>query len=166
MSPFPLRFRQVHLDFHTSEAIPGIGAAFDAGDFQRTLREAHVYSFTVFSKCHHGWSYHPTTAGAIHPGLGFDLLKAQIDACLAIGVNAPVYISAGLDERLAKTRGDWLRFLKDGKQTWSGRTDAGFHMLCMNTGYLDALCAQIEEVARNYEADGIFLDIVGINPCW
>lgn len=166
MSPFPLRFRQVHLDFHTSEAIPGIGAAFDAGDFQRTLRDAHVDSITVFSKCHHGWSYHPTTAGAIHPGLGFDLLKAQIDACHAIGVNAPVYISAGLDERLAKTRGDWLRFLKDGRQTWSGRTDAGFHMLCMNTGYLDVLCAQIEEVARTYDADGIFLDIVGINPCW
>ena len=25
----PLRYRQIHLDFHTSEHIPGIGAAFD-----------------------------------------------------------------------------------------------------------------------------------------
>lgn len=166
MSTFPLRFRQVHLDFHTGEAIPAVGQDFDAKAFQAALKEASVDSITVFSKCHHGWSYHPTTAGEIHPGLKFDLLKAQIDACHAIGVNAPVYLSAGLDERMAKRRGDWLRFLKDGRQTWSGRTDAGFHMVCMNTSYLDLLCAQIEEVAKNYDADGIFLDIVGVNPCW
>ena len=29
MAKDSLRFRQVHLDFHTSPAIPGIGKAFD-----------------------------------------------------------------------------------------------------------------------------------------
>ncbi len=28
-----MRFRQIHLDFHTSERIPGIGSRFDAAAF-------------------------------------------------------------------------------------------------------------------------------------
>jgi hypothetical protein len=162
-----LRFRQVHLDFHTAETIPSVGRTFDAGDFQRSLQEACVDSITVFSKCHHGWSYHPTTVGELHPGLKFDLLKAQIEACHAIGVRAPVYLSAGLDERMAVRRGEWQRRAKDGKQTWTASAiEAGYHMMCMNTTYLDLLCSQIEEVVKTYDADGIFLDIVGVNPCW
>ena len=64
-----MRYRQIHLDFHTSERIPGIGSRFDARDFARTLADASVDSVTVFSKCHHGWSYHPTTVGKQHPHL-------------------------------------------------------------------------------------------------
>ncbi len=49
-----LRFRQVHLDFHTSEHIPGIGAAWDKDPWQSTLKAGHVDSITCFSNCHHG----------------------------------------------------------------------------------------------------------------
>ncbi len=34
----PMRFRQVHLDFHTSEHIDGIGADFDPETFVSTLK--------------------------------------------------------------------------------------------------------------------------------
>lgn len=71
-----MRNRHIHLDFHTSKKIPGVGSAFDAAQFQRALKLGHVDSITVFAKCHHGWHYHPTTAGCQHPSLGFDLLKA------------------------------------------------------------------------------------------
>ena len=81
-----MRFRQVHLDFHTSEKINGIGENFSKEQFQNALREGHVNSITVFSKCHHGWAYHPSEANAMHPGLSFDLLKAEIDAAHEIGV--------------------------------------------------------------------------------
>ena len=97
-----LRFRQIHLDFHTSPAIPGIGKAFDKKLWQERLQTAHADSITCFSCCHHGWSYHPTQVGAIHPGLDFDLLRTQIDACHEIGVKVPVYISAGLNNRVAE----------------------------------------------------------------
>ena len=42
MSDFELRFRQIHLDFHTSEAIEGIGANFDPDEFADTLDKACV----------------------------------------------------------------------------------------------------------------------------
>lgn len=62
-----LRYRQIHLDFHTSEHIPGIGSDFDAGDFVATLQAAHVNFVTLFAKCHHGWSYYPTNIGQPTP---------------------------------------------------------------------------------------------------
>jgi len=43
-----LRFRQVHLDFHTSEKIGGIGAEFDAERFAAVLNKARVNSITCF----------------------------------------------------------------------------------------------------------------------
>lgn len=162
-----MRFRQIHLDFHTSEKIPGVGSAFSAKQFQDMLKLGHVDSITIFSKCHHGWSYHPTTVGRQHPTLGFDLLKAQIEAAHAIGVRTPVYLSAGLDEQSYWRHPEWARRDVDGKVPWAATNDApGFHEQCFNTGYLDLLTAEVEEVCRLYDADGIFLDIVGARPCW
>lgn len=161
-----MRFRQVHLDFHTSEAIHGIGAQFSAAQFQEQLRRGHVDSITVFSKCHHGWAYHPSAANEIHPHLSFDLLGAQIEAAHAINVKTPVYLSAGFDEKEARRHPEWL--LRDATDRTIG-TDSflkpGYHLFCMNSPYLDRLCAQIEEVVQNYPVDGIFLDIVNVHDC-
>ena len=41
-----------------------------------------------------------------------------------------------------------------------------FHTLCFNTGYLDFLCAQIEEVMVKYNPCGIFLDIIAPRVCY
>ena len=102
-----MKFRQVHLDFHTSEHIPNIGIKFDKTRFQEALLLGKVESITLFSKCHHGWSYHPTKVNEMHPNLKFDLLKAQIEASHEIGVKTPVYISAGLDEKVAVAHPEW-----------------------------------------------------------
>ncbi len=158
-----MNFRQIHLDFHTSEKIPGIGSRFSKEQFQSALKLGHVNSITVFSKCHHGWAYHPSEANEIHPGLDFDLLGAQIEAAHEIGVKTPVYLSAGLDEKMTRRHPEWLRRGKDDRIDW---TAPGYHEFCMNTPYLDYLIKQVEEVVRNYDCDGIFLDIVGVRMCW
>ena len=161
-----LSFRQVHLDFHTSECIEGIGSSFSKEQFQENLRQGHLSSITVFSKCHHGWAYHPSKANETHPHLDFDLLGAEIEAAHEIGVKTPVYISAGLDEKMAVRHTEWQVRDREGRTTWvPGPLDAGYHMLCFNTPYLDYLLAQIKEVVENYDADGIFLDIVGVRDC-
>ena len=43
-----MRFRQIHLDFHTSEHIKGVGSEFDKKEFQQTLLNAKVNSITCF----------------------------------------------------------------------------------------------------------------------
>ncbi|MCX7599820.1 MAG: hypothetical protein N2512_13265, partial [Armatimonadetes bacterium] len=64
-----LRFRHVHLDFHTSEKIPGIGSEFDADEFVETLKRARVNSINLFGKCHHGMLYYYSRFPAQHPHL-------------------------------------------------------------------------------------------------
>jgi len=104
----PLRFRQIHLDFHTSEHIDGIGSAFDAKDFVETLQSAHVDSITIFAKCHHGWSYYPTEVGAPHPKLARpDLMGEMVDALNAADIECPIYISVQWDERNARLHPEW-----------------------------------------------------------
>jgi hypothetical protein len=165
MSKLP--FRQVHLDFHTSETISGIGTKFSKEQFQRALKLGHVNSITVFSKCHHGWAYHPSEANEIHPELKFDLLKEMIEAAHEIGVKTPVYISAGLDEKIARKHPEWLIRDKEDRTNWvNGFMKPGYHQFCFNSPYLDYLLKQIEEVVKNYDADGIFLDIVGVRTCY
>lgn len=162
-----MRFRQVHLDFHTSEAIPDIGKHFSKQQFQQMLRKGHVDSITVFSKCHHGWAYHPTKENEMHPELQFDLLKEMIDAAHEINVKTPVYISAGLDEKLARRHPEWLiRNLDDNTNWVDGFMKPGYHQFCLNSPYLDIVIRQVEEVVSNYDADGIFLDIVGVRTCY
>lgn len=162
-----LRFRQVHLDFHTSEKIDGIGEDFDKKQFQEALKKGHVDSITLFSKCHHGWAYHPSEANETHPHLKFDLLKAQIEAAHEIGVKTPVYLSAGLDEKMARRHPEWLVRNRDESTTWVKTfEEPGYHKFCMTSPYLEYLTKQIEEVCKNYDADGIFLDIAGVQPCF
>lgn len=161
-----MRFRQVHLDFHTSEAIKGIGSEFSKPQFQSMLRAGHVDSITVFSKCHHGWAYHPSEANEMHPHLSFDLLGEMIEAAHEIGVRTPVYLSAGLDEKLARRHPEWLIRDAEDRTRWvKDFMTPGYHEFCFNTPYLDILLVQIREVVTRYDADGIFLDIVGFRKC-
>ncbi|RAU92604.1 alpha-amylase family protein [Paenibacillus sp. YN15] len=162
-----MRFRQVHLDFHTSEAIRPIGENFNKQQFQEMLKLGHVDSITVFSKCHHGWAYHPSEANEIHPGLSFDLLGAIIEAAHEIGVKTPVYLSAGLDEKLARRHPEWLIRDAEDRTNWvKSFLEPGYHQFCMNSPYLDVLLAQIRETLIRYDADGLFLDIVGVRNCY
>ena len=165
---YKLRFRQIHLDFHTSPAIAGIGVGFDKTQWQDALRAGHVNSITCFAKCHHGWSYHPTSVGKMHPHLAFDLLRAQMDACKEMDVNVPVYISAGVDNVASHDTPQWRQVGPDGRYSgWtSAPIDAGFHKMCFNSPYLDYLCEQIREtVALFPAANGVFLDIINQGQC-
>ncbi|MBQ4338281.1 MAG: beta-galactosidase trimerization domain-containing protein [Clostridia bacterium] len=161
-----LRKRQVHLDFHTNGTLP-VGKNFSKEQFQAALKAGHVDSITVFSKCHHGWSYHPTKANEMHPCLDFDLLGAQLEACNEIGVKAPVYISAGFDEKEYVKHPEWHYICSPDKADQAEyESEVHFHLLCFNTDYLDFLCAQIEEVMVNYNPCGIFLDIISPKVCY
>jgi hypothetical protein len=162
-----LPFRQVHLDFHTSEAIGDIASGFSKEQFQEMLKLGHVNSINVFAKCHHGWAYFPSKANEIHPGLKIDLLGAMIEAAHEIGIKAQAYISAGFDEKEARRHPEWLIRGKDERLSWvPDFMTPGYHPLCLNSPYLDVLISQVEEVVQNYDADGVWLDIVGVRPCY
>lgn len=160
--------RHVHLDFHTSPAIPGIGKKFNKKNWQQTLLDAKVSAITLFAKCHHGWSYHPTKVGRQHPHLDFDLLRAQYDACKEVGIKAPIYLSAGVDDVAYMDHPEWRELTPEGCYGgWrSSPLKPGFHMMDFASPYLDYLCEQAVEVVRLFpDCDGIFSDIIFQSPC-
>lgn len=174
--PFkPLRYRQIHLDFHTSEHIPGIGADFDAAEFIAVLKAAHVDSITIFAKCHHGWSYYPTKAGAVHPQLSRpDLMGDMLAAGAAADIEMPVYISVQWDERTARAHPEWRVVSATNRYAHGLAIDGSalqqlspaWHTICLNhAGYRAELLAQAREVVRGYAPPGLFFDIIGTHGC-
>lgn len=164
-----ISMRQIHLDFHTSEHIPGIGRNFDEDAFAETLKNAHVNSVTCFSRCHHGWLYYPSKKfpERIHPDLQEkDLLGRQISACHKRGIKVPVYLPIQWDHYTAEHHPEWLVLDPEGRQVGSKPFEAGFYrLICLNTPYIDFVIEQALEVLDMYDADGIFLDIVNVREC-
>ena len=158
-----MRFRQIHLDFHTSPLIPGIGKAFNKKEWQETLKKANVDSITLFAYGHHGNAYFSAKESPRHPHLDFELLRAQMDACHEIGVATPVYISAGLFENYVEKHPDWLEHRFGQKFS---KHYAGFKKFCFGSPWLDKLCEITREVVTRFpDADGIFFDIINQGPC-
>lgn len=169
MKQIDLRFRQVHLDFHTSEAIHQVAANFDPDEFAETLKKAHVNSVTCFARCHHGWMYYESKRfpERIHPHLvRRNLLKEQIEACHARDIRVPVYITVQWDHYTATHHPEWLVLDSDGKIVGTPPYEPGFYRyLCLNTPYVDFLKAHTQEVLETLPVDGIFFDIVQPQDC-
>jgi hypothetical protein len=166
----PPRNRQVHLDFHTSEFIEGIGAKFDKEQFKSALKAGRVNHINVFAKCHMSWSYYPTKIGKMHPHLKFDLLGAQLSACREIGVRSPIYFTAGWSAQDAKNYPDWCVRDKKGEIVsqgpWSDDPDGvkptyNWKFLCVAESgpYHGFVLSQIEELCKLYKVDGFWMDI-------
>ncbi len=163
-----LRYRQVHLDFHTSEHIARIGADFDAELFAGVLSRAQVDSVTCFARCHHGWIYYDTTNSPErrHPHLQRDLLREQIQACHAQGIRVPVYITVQWDHYTAEHHPEWLCVTPAGQIQGTPPYEAGFYRkLCINTPYVEWLKAHVQEILDILPVDGLFFDIVQPNDC-
>ncbi|MGB7159739.1 MAG: alpha-amylase family protein [Tepidisphaeraceae bacterium] len=165
--PPPLRFRQIHLDFHTSRWIADVGVDFDARAFARTMKAARVDSVTVFAKCHHGHLYYETSRPERHPGMkkGVRLLEQQVEALHREGIRAPIYISVMCDEWAADTHPEWIAMNPDGTRVGRGpleNRNGAWQILDMCSPYQEYLAEQTREILEKFKpVDGIFFDM-----CW
>jgi hypothetical protein len=169
----PLPFRQIHLDYHNHESLPGLGSAFDAAEFIETLEKAHVNSITCFARCHHGMLYYDSKdhPERVHPHLvERDLLRKQLDACRSRGIRAPIYTSVQWDHYTAERHPEWLCVAPDGKtasMVESGPHEPGFYRyLCLNSPYREWLKEHTRELLTRFPGlDGLFFDIVWCVDC-
>lgn len=144
--------RKIHGDFHTGGFVKGVGKQFNPEEYADTLARNHVNAICVFAKGHHGYAYYNTRVGTRHPGLDFDLMKAQIDACHRRGIAVWVYFSIAVDELYGSTlaarpvqRGHFLN------------VDAR-----IGTHYVrDYTWPMVVECVRDYDLDGFFFDFPG-----
>lgn len=164
----PLPTRQIHLDFHTSQQIPGIGVNFSKQQFQEALQTGHVNAINIFAKGHHSWSYYPTKVGKVHPHLKFDLLGAQVEACHEIGVECPFYFTVGWSVNDAIEHPEWCVRQKDGSFQGGGDENAKptdpfpygtWKWLCPSGEYHEHIKQQVIELCESYDVDGFWFDI-------
>jgi Hypothetical glycosyl hydrolase 6/Beta-galactosidase trimerisation domain len=163
-----LRFRQVHLDFHTPEQVAGVGERFDPEKFVWTLKKAHVNSITCFARGHHGWMYFDTQKfpEKRHPNLTCNLLKEQIDICHKHDIRVPVYTSVEIDYQVYKEHPEWMVVDENGKIDGQPVQEPGlWQFICLNTPYVDFLKAHIIEILETFDVDGLFFDIVKPKAC-
>ncbi|MEX0776639.1 MAG: alpha-amylase family protein [Phycisphaeraceae bacterium] len=170
--------RHVHLDFHTSEHVPDVGSRFSRKQFQKALKLGRVNHITVFAKCHHSWSYYPTSVGMVHPKLkkGLDLMGEQIAACREIGVRVPIYYTVGWSATDAQMHPEWCARNKDGSiaanqfppdaKPTDRKPMVSWKYLCTNTGYRQLILEQTREICQRYPVDGFFYDICGHEQCY
>jgi hypothetical protein len=157
------RFRQVHLDFHTSLECEGVGSQFDPQAFVETLQMGKVDTINIFAKCHHGYSYYPTRVGTMHPKLKFDLLGQMVEALHRADIKCPIYISVKWDDLASIQHPEWMCVRKDGtlnmRPVLSG--DWGWSTMDLSTPYADYFMAQVEELIAIFgkEIDGYWFDI-------
>ncbi len=173
----PLPARQVHLDFHTSQLIPGIGELFSKEQFQEALKIGRVNHINIFGKGHHGYSYFPTNVGTTHPNLDFDLLRSQIEACHEIGVKCPIYFTVGWSVLDAEEHPEWVIKHHNGEMA-SINLDLNaplsevrphYSWKCLDPtiggGYHDYIIESVKEICESYEdLDGFWFDIYHIIP--
>ena len=162
----------IHLDFHTSPHITGIGERFNKEKFTQTLKNANIDLMTVFAKCHHGYTYYPSKISSMHPGLTFNLLEEEIEAIHMAGAKAPIYITAGWSKKDADEHPEWHQkdfFTKKAAVTGEYPAtddpeepfaDCTWVNLCVVGDYLNYLEALTREVCESFDvSDGIFYDI-------
>ena len=164
-----LRRRQIHMDFHTSPAIPDVGSKFDPDKFADTLARANVDSVTCFAKCHHGMFYYNSKVGPRHPSLKFDLLKKILRACHKRDILVPAYVSVQWETHAGTTHPEWRAVGPDGKLAGpllNPIEGCSWPVMCVCTGYRKYLADTVNEILDGYDVDGLFFDIVmDIDSC-
>jgi Hypothetical glycosyl hydrolase 6 len=156
MKETELRFRQIHLDFHTSEHLDLVGSSFDPDEFGDTLVKAKVNSITCFARCHHGWLYFDSKRfpERRHPHLKTDLLARQIEAAHRRGIRVPIYITVQWDYYSATRHAEWVCIEPNGALMGTRPLEAGFYQhLCVNSPYRDFLKQLTGEVLETLPTD-------------
>lgn len=164
--------RQIHLDFHTSELIENIGVDFKPEEFARTLKNAHVDSITLFTRCHHGMLYYDSKQFSeyVHPHLkDRHFLEHQVEACHALDIDVNLYTTVCWDRLVAEKHPEWICIDENGALydfKGKGYYEAGFYKnLCVNTPYREYLKEQFEEALRLIPAEGAWFDAAFITEC-
>ena len=154
-------WRKIHLDFHNSQHMPRLGEAFDADEFGDRLVEGHVDSIVVFAKDMHGYFYYPSGYGPAHPGLAFDMLGLQVEACRKRNIKVYAYYCVTWDNYLAEQHPEWLVWKRD-RTTYLPRFDEtpSWTALCLtNEAFVQLVLDHSREIITAYDLDGIWYDM-------
>lgn len=158
---FKTPWRKVHLDFHNSAHVSKIGESFNEQEWGDRVVEGNLDSIVIFAKDMHGYFYYPSKSGPVHPGLAFDLLGKQVNACKQRGVAVYAYYCVTWDHYRAEAHPEWNMLKRDGSDYRPEDGDTpGWTALCLgNKDFVDRVASDTSEFMSEYDLDGAWFDM-------
>lgn len=169
---FQRSYRRNLVDIHISDWDERFLSKFDPKEYVDMMALAGVTGVMMYSSSCIGHCNYPTKVGHMHRGLkGRDILGEVINLCHQRGLDVIMYYLVVDTKCGYEDPPDWRMIDAEGKETDEG---SRYGCRCINSPYRDFALAQIEELCRNYEFEGIFIDMIlwpvrpetGIGVCY
>jgi hypothetical protein len=159
-------YRRNLVDMHIENTDQSFLSRFDAKTYVAMLKKAHVQGAMVYANSHVGYCYWPTPVGKMHDGIkGKDILGEVIGLCRKEGMDVIIYYTLVYDNwaydhdpawRVIDVEGKASREKKVRTMLNSGR----YGVCCPNSpGYRDYVRAQLTDLSKRYDFQGVFLDM-------
>jgi len=152
-------------DNHTMPACPDVGENFDVEAFTDRIKECGVDYLTFHARCNLGMAYYNTKIGIRHPSLKYDLFGKLADACQRKGIALTAYLNGGISSAEGVLHRDWTTLAFDGRALREPRFTPYVRTMCYNSPYRDHLISMVEEIAKNYQVSGFFIDCLQVFSC-
>jgi hypothetical protein len=150
---FGQTFRKVHNLYVSPQWTKNRGQAFDAAAYADGLAAANVDCVELYCKDHHGNCYFPCSLGIPYPR---DVLGEMLHELKKRNIRLIAYVSVCFDNYALGLFPEWraVNYLGDPYKLGS------FYMASICSDYTNFVLRQIQELVRNYDVDGIWLDII------
>lgn len=161
-------YRRNLLDMHIDDWNPAFLSKLNSAEYADALSAAGMQAVMVKSKSHTGLCYYPTSVGRMHRGLkGHDYLGEIIELCHKKDIKVVVYYSQIFDNWAYEEHPEWRCITSEGKNfreklngTKLDFKNGRYGIVCPNNpGYRDYVKVNLQELNRNYDFEGMFLDM-------
>lgn len=154
MNWFSQSFRKMHHCFCIPDWVENGGKDFNAREYIKLLKEAHVDCVEFYAKDHLGIAYFNTQAGK-KSKTRRDYLREILNECQKNKIKVIAYYSALWERAIGDEHPEWVQLNSQGKRIkfriwWQ---------ICPNSDYKEIVKTQLKEIAA-YGVDGIWLDML------
>jgi len=132
---------------------------FDPEYFAECWERLGFRSVTLLTGHHDGYLLYPSRYVRQQPDR--DYFGEQVAACRKRGIRVVAYYSLTLDSLIGSEHPEWrVRDLAGRVYQPNYEQFSHYHWLCLNSPYRDLAVNQLQEVVRNYEVEGAWIDIL------
>ncbi len=159
-------YRRNLMDMHIDDWNEEFLSKIDCDEYVDALKAAGIQAAMVKAKSHTGLCYYPSKLGRMHRGLkDKDFLGEMIEKCHREGIAVEVYFTQVFDNFAYDNHPDWRCIGPDGKNFREYRNGGWFKsgrygIVCPNNKeYRQYVKDYLQELNRNYQFEGMFLDM-------
>ncbi len=155
-------FRRNLIDMHIADSDERFMSEFDPKTYADMMELAQVDTAIVYASSCLGNCYWPTKVGHMHQGLkGRDIFGETIGLLKRKNIHTVAYVNYW-SRRACLDHPDWQMRDAKGRATLEYLWNPGrYGVCCPNSPYREFFLSHIEELCRDYEFDGVWVDMVG-----